>query len=348
MGRTLIIGDVHGCIEELDALLAKMRASAGDRVVFVGDLVAKGPGSRRVVQRARELGAITVRGNHEEHVLGFRRAALEGAPLPRIGRSHREVVESLDDEDWDYLFGTPTYLELPEARATVVHAGLAPGVPLAEQTREHLLNMRSIRPDGSISSRIEEGVPWAARWAGPERVFFGHDAVRGLQLHPRAIGLDTGCVYGGELTGVELPSMRLHSVPAARVYCEPKGRRKLRHIPLGRPDELPGDRVLTLDLGLDDRGASVEALVVLGPDGEPRAYRSICPHLSGPAAGLRDHAYSLTDDGRHLRCGSRGPLYRVEDGYCVEGRCAGSYLRRFRLRREAEELVLLLDETSWD
>ncbi len=346
MGRTFIVGDVHGCIEELDRLIARLRLGRGDRIVFVGDLVAKGPRSKAVVERARELGAVTVRGNHEAHVLAFRRALLDGSPLPKVGRSHREVVESLEDEDWAYLEAMPLYCELPEERAIVVHAGLAPGVPLAMQSPEHLLNMRSIRPDGSISSRLEEGTPWAARWMGPERVFFGHDAVRGLQLHPHAIGLDTGCVYGGELTAVELPSMQRYSVPAVRVHCEPKGRRKLRHIPLGRPEELPPDHVVTVDLGRDDQGRIVEALVVLAPDGEPHAYRNICQHLPVMLDGGSRNF--LTDDGRYLRCGTHGALFRLEDGFCVEGPCAGSYLRPFRLRREGEEIVLILDETSWD
>ncbi len=346
MGRILIVGDVHGCIEELDHLLARMRVKDGDRVVFVGDLVAKGPRSQAVVARARELGAVTVRGNHEEHVLAYRRAVAAGEPPPKIGRSHREVVESLTDEDWAYLEAMPLHVAIPEHGAIVVHAGLAPGVPLEAQAPEHMMNMRSIRPDGTISTRLEEGVPWGARWTGPERVFFGHDAVRGLQLHPYAIGLDTGCVYGGELTAMELPGMRLHSVPAVRVHCEPIGRRKLRHIPLGRPDELPPHHVVTVDLGRDDRGRPVEALVVRAPDGEPRAYRNLCQHIPVPLDG--GSRSFLTDDGKHFRCGTHGALYRIEDGYCESGPCLGSYLRPLRLRREGEELVLLLDETSWD
>src|SRR5690348_965181 len=103
MGRTLIVGDVHGCIEELDRLLVRLRVKSEDRVIFVGDLVAKGPRSKAVVERARGLGATTVRGNHEEHVLAFRRALDARGPLPKLGRSHREVVESLDEDDWAYL-----------------------------------------------------------------------------------------------------------------------------------------------------------------------------------------------------------------------------------------------------
>ena len=100
-----------------------------------------------------------------------------------------------------------------------MHAGLVPGIPLERQSRTHLLTLRKLPADGSPSPRVE-GTPWAAHWKGPEHVLFGHDAVRGLQKHPYATGLDTGCVYGKRLTGLLLPEHELVSVPARRTYRE--------------------------------------------------------------------------------------------------------------------------------
>jgi diadenosine tetraphosphatase ApaH/serine/threonine PP2A family protein phosphatase len=103
----------------------------------------------------------------------------------------------------------------------VVHGGLVPGVAVEKQERDHLLNLRSIAADGQPSKRIE-GTPWGALWPGPEQVVYGHDAVRGLQRHPFATGLDTGCVYGRALTALVLPAGELVSVPARRAYAPMK------------------------------------------------------------------------------------------------------------------------------
>ena len=107
----------------------------------------------------------------------------------------------------------------------VVHAGLVPGVPLDDQEPEHLLNLRSITPEGRPSKKLD-GTPWAALWRGPDHVVFGHDAVRGLQRHPHATGLDTGCVYGNALTALVLEAgadPRLVSVQARRAYARMTG-----------------------------------------------------------------------------------------------------------------------------
>ena len=215
-GRYLVVGDVHGCAEELEELLRK--AGAGREVVLVGDLVAKGPDSKGVLGLVRATGARSVRGNHDQHLIRWHQAVARGEPEPKLSDAQREVAAELDERDFEMLCGLPYFIRLEDAGAIVVHAGLVPGVPLEEQDPEHMLTLRSFRPDGSPSKRVDEGAPWAGEWPGPELVLFGHDAVRGLQEHPHAIGLDTGCVYGGELTGYLLPERRLVSVPAKREW----------------------------------------------------------------------------------------------------------------------------------
>lgn len=222
VSRTLIIGDVHGCAAELRELLDVCRHRRADRVVFVGDLVAKGPDSKGVVEIAREIRARAVLGNHDAAVL-----AVRGGPVaklvPEPRGEHREVAESLSEADWEYLGGLPYFLRVEQVNAIVVHAGLVPGVPLEQQEPKHLISMRTLREDGTPSRRLSDGVPWASRWQGPEEVVFGHDAVSGLQRHKHAIGLDTGCVYGGALTAYVAEEKRLLSVRAKREWRSPGG-----------------------------------------------------------------------------------------------------------------------------
>ncbi|HZI14609.1 MAG TPA: metallophosphoesterase [Myxococcus sp.] len=216
--RTLFIGDVHGCAEELDALLAECGWKPGERVVLVGDLVAKGPDSAGVVRRAREHGFLAVRGNHDEHVLRWH---FGRSPFgKKLKPEHQQVLDTLAPGDWPWLESQPLYLRFPELNVLAVHAGLVPGVPLEAQKPEDLTNLRSIAEDGTPSKKVDGGAPWASRWKGPELVIFGHDALRGLQRHPHALGLDSGCVYGGRLTAYVLPEGRLVSVPAKRAYVD--------------------------------------------------------------------------------------------------------------------------------
>jgi hypothetical protein len=219
--RTLIVGDLHGCREELEDLLDESGWERGDQLVAVGDLVAKGPDSQGVIRLLQDIGGRAVRGNHDQHCLRWWDAKRSGEPLPKLRPSHQAVAEVLEESDWIWLAGRPLWLELPEHDALVVHAGLLPALPLEEQDPYDLMNMRSILDDGTASRSYEEGTPWAALWPGPRLVVFGHDAVRGLQTRRHAIGLDTGCVYGGWLTGLWLPERDLVSVPARAAYTEP-------------------------------------------------------------------------------------------------------------------------------
>jgi hypothetical protein len=233
MTRTLVIGDVHGCAAELEALLHACELDAGDRVVLVGDLLTKGPDPFGVLELMRRIGAEATCGNHDAHLLRWKAAnsadddsrwlpwrSATGQQPPWLGPSGSAFVPRLSDADWELLAGLPLFLRLPEHGAAVVHAGVDPRLPLEQQQRDVLLNVRTIGADGTPSKKPDAGPLWGELYDGPELILFGHHARRGLQQHAHAIGLDTGCVYGGELSACLLPERRIVSVPAARVYEE--------------------------------------------------------------------------------------------------------------------------------
>lgn len=240
--RTIIVGDVHGCRSELEALLDRVAFTSGDRLVFVGDLVARGPDSLGVLDVARRTGAIVVRGNHEQKLLDWRTARQEwvqgAAAKPPIGRMHRDIARSLRPVDWKLLETAPFYLDLSEHGARVVHAGLVPGLGIEAQSPQTLMRIRTVRLEAHANRGGKRGkspnVLWGAAYAGPPQVVFGHNAAPGLQLHAWATGLDTGCVYGGRLTamvlahgqkvprGIQARRGVLVSEPAQRVWFSPE------------------------------------------------------------------------------------------------------------------------------
>lgn len=212
--RVFVVGDVHGCIDEMEKLLAFAKVNSSTVVVFAGDLINKGPDNIAALRLARKMDAYVVRGNHEEAVL---RHAI---PFHREGIEPEEAykwVEELSEEDLLWLAELPYTIRVDPANVIVVHAGLDPRQPIDHQSEKLMVTVRDYK-----DSEKEISVPIGSVWPGPEMVYFGHDAKRGLQRHRFAIGLDTGCVYGRELTGVYVDEpTKLFQVKAAKVYSVP-------------------------------------------------------------------------------------------------------------------------------
>nr|XP_004227501.1 uncharacterized protein LOC101243356 [Ciona intestinalis] len=206
----LIVGDVHGCYDETMALLeiAQQRSSHPVEVIFVGDVVNKGPKSLEMLEFVRNAGNVhCIRGNHEQNVL---------CQYLRMKNSrdvtHDHWIANITNAQFEYMRNLPYTITIPSIGCVVVHAGLVPGIPLHQQSTNNMLNMRNLVVDindfydeelcGTSDNR--RGTCWAESWIGPQHVYFGHDALRKLQTHPHCTGLDTGCVYGGKLTAVLL------------------------------------------------------------------------------------------------------------------------------------------------
>ncbi len=172
MARTIIVGDVHGCGDELGDLLDSTRYAQGsDTLVLVGDLVARGPDSGLAVRRARDAGALAVRGNHDEKVLVWWRAATahgKGVADRKIKLSdrHRTAVNQMSEEDFRWLAALPLVRSLASHKVIVVHAGLDPRTPLDEQDPAMLMNIRSI-DEHKRPTRTLDGLAWRRAGAGP-------------------------------------------------------------------------------------------------------------------------------------------------------------------------------------
>lgn len=201
-GRRIFVGDLQGCLEPFEALLEGVGFVPGRDTLFpVGDLVNKGPDSAGVVRRCMELDARPVLGNHDLLWLEQRRLAPEQDRWLRA----QPVVRVLDD-------------------LIVVHAGLHPDWgerelrALTPEQIDYAVNVRYIDPEGRRAPRDWPPPgppyrPWDDFYRGRKRVVFGHWARRGLVVRPQCVGLDTGCVYGGELSAWIAGEDRVVRVP---------------------------------------------------------------------------------------------------------------------------------------
>ena len=207
----LIIGDIHGCYDELLELLDKAGLSDDDPIISVGDLVNRGPDSARVLDFFRATpNALAIRGNHEQRHLDAR----HHDRLPSLGvLLTRWQLDTDYPAACNYMASLPLALDLPDA--LVVHGFYEPGVPLDQQCPDVLIG--ETRAEIDLQERFDR--PWYDLYDGDKPLVVGHrDYSGGLMqacvFRDRVYCIDSRCVYGGSLTGLLLPDFRLISVPS--------------------------------------------------------------------------------------------------------------------------------------
>jgi hypothetical protein len=217
-GRTIVVGDIHGCFDELMALTEKLGLRPNDRVVSVGDLIVKGEKNLEVLDLFIEDERFSsVLGNHDRALRRYWRG--EGNALKESQEKVRAELAAGDEARYsNFIQSLPLMIDL--GTHVVVHAGVRPGVALDNQAIEDLTELRTLGEDRTL----REGVPWYERYDGEKVVLFGHWPAPSPRLGPQAIGLDTGCVYGYDLTAYIIETAEFVSVRARRVYEEPRRR----------------------------------------------------------------------------------------------------------------------------
>ena len=191
--RTVFVGDVHGCARTLGALLQRAEPT---RLILLGDLFAKGPDPAGVWQLVKKYKAESVMGNHDARLLEV---------WGRDGSySHHKTWRKLDQECREWLAARPIFLH--GEGWVAVHAGVHPTGGWSATTSQQAMVMRRW-PDDDPANPF-----WWQRYAGPERIFYGHDAMRGLRVREKTVGLDSGCTYGLQLSAYILEEERVVQV----------------------------------------------------------------------------------------------------------------------------------------
>jgi diadenosine tetraphosphatase ApaH/serine/threonine PP2A family protein phosphatase len=211
MRRTIVIGDIHGCYDELERLLKRLELQTDDRVVAVGDLTVKGPKSVEVIDLfAGDARFSSVVGNHDRALVRYWQG--DGSPLKPAQLETLDELTKAGDHYLPYLASLPLFMDL--GSYAVVHAGLRPGIPLVEQSAEDLTELRTLGADRTS----REGVPWYDVYANVQVILFGHWPAQEPRRGRFAIGLDTGCVYGYHLTAYVIETKQFLRVKANRAY----------------------------------------------------------------------------------------------------------------------------------
>ena len=262
-----IIGDIHGCADELQALLAKLgyevgwsedrgeravsvAAPHGRKVVFVGDLVDRGPNAPDVLRIAMSMvaegTAYAVQGNHERKLGRW----LEGRKVT-VAHGLQQTIDQLEGETrglkealLGFLYDLRSHYWLDGGRLAVAHAGLK-----EEMVGRGSGAVREFALYGETTGEIDEfGLPvradWAASYRGPTTIVYGHTPVPEAEWVNNTLCVDTGCVFGGKLTALQWPERTLVDVPAQQVWCEPV--RPLGKLGAGRGLQAQADDLLDM------------------------------------------------------------------------------------------------------
>lgn len=235
-----IIGDIHGCFDELQELLAslgysveendggyRVKTPEGRKAIFLGDLVDRGPKISAVLNLVMGMvqngTALCVPGNHDMKLL----QKLRGKDV-KIAHGLADSIAQLEAEPpefkhkvADFIDGLISHYVLDDGKLVVAHAGMK-----EEMQGRGSGAIRSFALFGETTGETDEfGLPvrynWAADYRGRASVVYGHTPVAEPQWLNRTVNIDTGCVFGGRLTALRYPEKEFLSVPAHRTYYEP-------------------------------------------------------------------------------------------------------------------------------
>ena len=328
-----IIGDVHGCADELEVLLRKLgyalewvgegearrclvEPPAGRRAIFVGDLVDRGPRTPDVLRIVHAMvtsgAAFCVSGNHDVKFvrwLGGRKVQLTHG-LDASAAQMEQESPAFREEMRQFLDKLVSHLWLDGGRLVVAHAGI----------REEMIGrssgaVREFCLYGETTGETDEfGLPvrhdWAAHYQGKTAIVYGHTPVMSAEWLNNTICLDTGCVFGGKLTALRWPEKELVAVSASCVYAEPV--RPLSGAAAGafslqqQHDDLldlslvTGKRIIETGFGRNiiiDEGSSAAALEVMTRFGvHPKWLIHLPPTMSPCATSRRDGLLEYPDE----------------------------------------------------
>lgn len=234
--KTLLISDIHGCLEEFEELLEVVKYTPKDyRLIVIGDLVDRGPFSAKVVEKIRKMNVEVSTGNHDNKATRWlkhnEKYLLDGTanPMKRVKYQDYEEYLKLSNEDIQWLKSLPAKVHIYD-NYWAIHAGCVPNVPFENQKFDSLIRVRYVDQNGKMLTlpkdrkQPENSYYWTELWDKPYNIIYGHhvhpnNEVR-IDVKPNnvCVGIDTGACFGGYLTGFVLEDFEFFKVKAKNTY----------------------------------------------------------------------------------------------------------------------------------
>ena len=225
--RTIFIGDIHGCCDEMLELLSKIEyKKEADRVILLGDLISRGPQPIETISKIQELKLESVCGNHDLKLQNYLRSSKP--------EKHPEYYDELSEQDKQYILNLPAYIELDDVIA--MHAGIKPGIPLSRNGTDlqYLRYTDMNRKFISLRDIAKHGVEklgahfWTEFGPFDKSIVYGHhvhsmDEIKIDQFDDgtACYGLDCGAVFGGNLAALIWETKEVIMVKAKQEYFKP-------------------------------------------------------------------------------------------------------------------------------
>jgi len=235
--RVIIYGDIHGCLDEFKQLRAQIKPAKKDIEITVGDFLNKGPHSLKTLRYLRHHDIDSVMGNNEAKIVRlYKKYQKNGKSyLKTLRDSDRKTLLEMQEEDIKYLKSLPYFLKFDSL--TIVHGGIMNDMVLDKQMSD---KEKKLLTQLRFYNKAREAIPyedienrdkfWSEVYEGHEGfVVFGHHPFAEVKIEKYAIGIDTGCVYGGKLTAIsfdysdgkiDTKKYTLHSIKAVKNHFE--------------------------------------------------------------------------------------------------------------------------------
>ena len=237
--RTIIYGDIHGCLDEFQMLRKELDLTKNDREISVGDLLDRGPMSNEVLSYARENSIEPVLGNHEYKYIRYQRHhdafVQRGKANPMCLNDEKiNIFKNISAEDMAYLQAAPFYKKID--KLTVLHAGITNRIDLNAAQEKELKAVTMIRTLDEDHKPLRLGKTiwnssfWSEVYDGNQGIIvYGHEAHSKVKIDKYSFGIDTGCVYGNKLTALVIHDTKepmfnydIVQVAAKRAYAQKK------------------------------------------------------------------------------------------------------------------------------